>query len=241
MTSQLPTAEPMSPAVRKGLIVWIVKALLGMPLIGLILFALAGTVHWVDGWVFFILGLLAVSAHFLVLLWANPALLAARSRDLYEQEAPRWDKILVALGAAVFPYASWGVSALDFRFEWTTWMPLALQVAAVVVFVLAWAVILWATVANRFFTTTVHIQPGHRVEDTGPYRFVRHPGYVGAMLYYTVSPLIMGSWWGLIPALLADVCIVWRTVLEDRFLHANLPGYPDYAARVRHRLVPGVW
>jgi protein-S-isoprenylcysteine O-methyltransferase Ste14 len=230
-----------SPAVRRGLVIWVAKAVVGLSVIGVVLFATAGTTDWPWGRVFFVLGVLAVTAHFLVLLWVNPALLAERSKGLREQGAPRWDKVLVGLAAGVLPYASWIVSALDFRFGWTQAMPVALQVAAVVLFVAAWALILWSTVANRFFTTTVRIQPGHRVADTGPYGYVRHPGYAGAMLYYTVSPLILGSWWGLVPALLADGCVVWRTVLEDRFLQEQLDGYRDYAARVPYRLLPPLW
>jgi protein-S-isoprenylcysteine O-methyltransferase Ste14 len=231
----------MSPEVRRGLIAWIAKALVSMPLIGILLFGFAGTTHWFWGWVFYALGLMAVTAHFLVLLWANPALLAERSKGLREQGAQRWDRILVTWAAGILPYASWFVSALDYRNSWSAPMPRWLHLAAVAVFVLGWVVILWATVANRFFTTTVRIQPGHTVQDTGPYRFIRHPGYAGAILYYAAAPLIMGSWWGLVPALLAAGGVVWRTALEDRFLHAELDGYRDYAARVRFRLLPGVW
>lgn len=236
-----PTDQPLSPEVRRGLTQWIAKALLGMPLIGLVLFGFAGTPRWLWGWVFYALGLLAVLAHFLVLLWANPALLAERSKGLREQGAPRWDRVLVALGAGILPYTSWIVSALDHRLGWSARMPLWVHLAAVAAFVLGWVVILSATVANRFFTTTVRIQPGHVVQDTGPYRFIRHPGYAGAILYYAAAPLIMGSWWGLVPALMASGCVVWRTALEDRFLHTGLAGYRDYAARVRFRLLPGLW
>jgi len=231
----------MTPAVRRGVISWFAKALLLLPLVGVFLFVVAGTLRWPWGWVFYLLSLLAAFAHGLVLLWANPALLAQRAKRIAETDAPAWDKVLVTLAASILPYVTWVVAALDFRFGWTERMPLALHLAAVVVWVLAWIWILWATVANRFFTTTVQVQPDHQVQSGGPYRYVRHPGYVGAMVYQLASPIILGSWWALIPAAGIAVCIVLRTALEDRFLHAHLDGYRDYAARVRYRLVPGVW
>jgi protein-S-isoprenylcysteine O-methyltransferase Ste14 len=241
MTDVVTTAQPMSPEVRRGVIAWFAKAVIGMPVIAVILFGAAGTVHWAWGWVFWVLGVLAVFAHGLSLARLNPALLAARSTRVSEQVAPRWDKVLVTLGAGILPYASWIVAALDFRFGWTQGMPLALRLAAVALWVLAWVWILWATVANRFFTTTVQIQPGHQVASSGPYRYVRHPGYAGAIVYQLLSPIILGSWWALVPAVLVGVCFTLRTALEDRFLHEHLAGYRDYAARVRYRLIPGLW
>ena len=102
---------------------------------------------------------------------------------------------------------------------------------------------LWATSANAYFSTTVHVHAGegHTVQTGGPYRFVRHPGYVGALVYQLGTPLLLGSWWGLIVAALSVPLFVLRTALEDRTLHQELPGYPEYAARVRYRLLPGVW
>ena len=161
----------MSPAIRRGVITWFAKALLGMPLGGILLFGVAGTALWPWGWVFYVLGLLAVFSHGLVLLRVNPALLAERSKSLREQGAPTWDRVLVVLGAGILPYVSWIVSALDFRFGWSGDIPLAVRLAAVTAWVLAWVWILWATVANRFFTTTVRIQPGHHVQTGGPYRY----------------------------------------------------------------------
>ena len=97
--------------------------------------------------------------------------------------------------------------------------------------------------ANAFFSTMVRIQHdrGHAVATGGPYRFVRHPGYVGAMLFTVAVPVMLGSWWALIPAGLAVPLYVLRTVLEDRTLHEELPGYAEYAQGTRYRLLPGVW
>jgi protein-S-isoprenylcysteine O-methyltransferase Ste14 len=123
-------------------------------------------------------------------------------------------------------------------------MPLALQLAGVVVAVLAYDVIIvWAMTANAFFAQTVRIQEerGHTVATGGPYRIVRHPGYVASILSQIATPLILGSVWAFIPAGLAALLFVVRTALEDKTLLEELDGYKEYAGRVRYRLLPGVW
>jgi protein-S-isoprenylcysteine O-methyltransferase Ste14 len=94
---------------------------------------------------------------------------------------------------------------------------------------------------NPFFSESVRIQVNHQVAKNGPYKWVRHPGYAGACLQFIATPLILGSWWAVIPAFLAIAGYVFRTALEDRTLINELPGYPDYAQLVRHRLLPGIW
>jgi len=98
-------------------------------------------------------------------------------------------------------------------------------------------------IANAYFSTAVRIQSdrGHTVCSTGPYRFVRHPGYVGYILQALGVPILLGSLWALIPGITAAVCMIMRTSLEDRMLQAELPGYQDYIQKVRYRLVPGIW
>jgi len=97
--------------------------------------------------------------------------------------------------------------------------------------------------SNRFFSTSVRIQfdRGHTVCSSGPYRYVRHPGYVGMIVYFLATPVLVGSLWGAIPAMATAVLFVVRTRMEDRTLLQKLPGYREYAARVRFRLFPGVW
>jgi protein-S-isoprenylcysteine O-methyltransferase Ste14 len=113
----------------------------------------------------------------------------------------------------------------------------------VALFVTGWALVIWSMAVNPFFEKTVRIQTerGHRVVDAGPYAYVRHPGYVGFAAWMLSTPLMLGSAWAFVPALLAVIGFAIRTALEDRTLQAELPGYADYAARVRFRLVPGVW
>jgi len=120
---------------------------------------------------------------------------------------------------------------------------LPLQIATLVVAVLAYALVVWATAANAFFSQVVRIQKerGHTVATSGPYRYVRHPGYVGTILFELATPVMLGSWWALIPGGLSALLLVVRTALEDKTLHKGLDGYRGYAARVRYRLLPGVW
>ncbi len=101
----------------------------------------------------------------------------------------------------------------------------------------------WATGSNAFFSLTVRIQKerGQAVVEGGPYRFVRHPSYVGGILFELAAPIMLGSWWALIPGGLDAVLFVIRTALEDKTLQAELDGYPAYTERTRYRLVPGVW
>jgi len=118
-----------------------------------------------------------------------------------------------------------------------------LQAVGLVAFAGGMVVALWAVRSNPFFSSAVRIQSerGQRVIDDGPYRFVRHPGYSGALVAGLGSALALGSAQSLVPIVIGDAVLVWRTALEDRMLRAELPSYADYAARVRHRLVPGLW
>ena len=111
------------------------------------------------------------------------------------------------------------------------------------IFILGWTLFTWSMVVNPFFEKAVRIQTnhGHRVIDKGPYAYVRHPGYMGLAGWLFSTPLLLASDWAFVPTLIAVVLLVIRAALEDRMLHAELTGYTEYAARVRFRLIPGVW
>jgi protein-S-isoprenylcysteine O-methyltransferase Ste14 len=131
---------------------------------------------------------------------------------------------------------------LNFRFGWPPEVAVWLQVAGFALYVLGWAIHLWAMAANRYFALVVRIQTdrGQTVATGGPYRYVRHPGYVGGILVSVAAALVLGSAWALIPGALGGLLLV-RTILEDRTLQRELDGYCEYAGRVRYRLLPGVW
>jgi protein-S-isoprenylcysteine O-methyltransferase Ste14 len=135
------------------------------------------------------------------------------------------------------------VAGLDFRFGWTGQVAFSVQVTAVILFLLGYCLFSWAILSNRFFSLIVRIQDekGHHPVTNGPYRFVRHPGYLGFVVIVLAQPIILGSLWAVIPALATAGLIIWRTALEDGTLELELEGYEDYTHQVRHRLVPGIW
>lgn len=140
---------------------------------------------------------------------------------------------------ALFVYALLDIG----RLHWSDHVARALSIAALAVFVLAFAWALWAISVNRFFVPVIRLQTerGHRLVDSGPYAIVRHPGYAGMMLIGPACALALGSWGALAPGVVLSGLFCARAAHEDRFLAGHLEGYVDYAARVRFRLVPGVW
>ena len=241
MSPRISGKQKMTPQVRRGVVSWITKAVGGLVFFAVILFPVAGRWDWVWGWVFLGLFTTAAIVNVFILIPTNPALLAERSKGI-RAGTKTWDKWIVAFGAGLLPMASWVVAALDMRHEWSQ-MSLAIQVGGAVGFALGWALLLWATAANAFFSTTVYIQEerGHTVQTGGPYRYVRHPGYVGAIVYQLANPFLLGSWWALLPMVLTVPLYILRTALEDKVLHKELDGYKEYAQQTRYRLLPGIW
>ncbi|HKO05812.1 MAG TPA: isoprenylcysteine carboxylmethyltransferase family protein [Candidatus Acidoferrales bacterium] len=129
------------------------------------------------------------------------------------------------------------------RFHWTPAIPVGVQLGGLGGFVLGMSLILWAMRTNRFFSSVVRLQTdrGHTLVTGGPYRWVRHPGYTAMLLLCVCNGVAMGSWAGEMISLLFLPLLFYRILTEDAFLKKNLPGYEEYAARVRQRLVPGVW
>ncbi len=206
-------------------------------LIAVILFASAGTIAWVYGW-FYIITIITsqlVGEFFIPL-----DVLAERGSK--KQNPERWDAVMTGLIMTTFPVL-YMVAGLDFRWHWSPNLAAVWHLAGVLIFLLGIGLELWALHHNHFFSTAVRMQfdRGHTVCESGPYRFVRHPGYAGMILYYGISPLFLGTLWAFIPAVMICILFVVRTRLEDKTLHSKLPGYKEYAARVRSRLVPGIW
>jgi protein-S-isoprenylcysteine O-methyltransferase Ste14 len=206
-----------------------------------ILFLSAGRLDWVMGW-----ALVGVYVSWdiivaLLLMPRSPGLIAERAG--IQEGSKTWDIVLVSLAASLLPMVTWVVAGLDVRFGWTVQISLALQLAALAIVVLGFALVTWAMASNAFFSAIVRIQKdrGHTVATGGPYQYVRHPGYVGAIMFQLATPIMLGSLWALIPTGLSALLYVLRTALEDKTLHEELDGYREYAARVRYRLVPGIW
>ena len=209
--------------------------------LGVLLFASAGSLHWLAAWVF-----LAVSAILgpLCGLWlakTDPALLAERMRPTFQAEQPAADKkfMLVFVAATVVWLVAMG---LDRRMHASD-IPLPLQVLGLAMYLLSTAFIMWVFRENSFAAPVVKVQTErhHHVISSGPYAFVRHPMYSGIMLFFFGVPLLLGSWWGVAIAPVFAVLFAIRARIEERALVEGLPDYADYAARVRYRLVPGIW
>lgn len=212
---------------------------LGMPLL---LQLISGDWRWWQAWVVLALYASSFAISRIIMARRHPDLLAERARFLAQPGTKSWDKTLVPwLG--VLSLVQLVVPALDHRIGWTQAWPAAWQWIGLALLIIGYSISSWAPVVNRFFTGTVRIQQdrGQYVVDTGPYRVVRHPGYAGALLGYLGIPLFLGSSWGLLPAAALIALMTTRTALEDRMLHAELPGYAEYAQRTRFRLLPGIW
>lgn len=242
MSDQAPTGQRMTPETRRAVVAWIVQAAFGVVAYGVILFLAAGSLGWIWGWVLVGITAAVTAAHVLILVPINPELLAEREKGIRAEGVKAWDKWLASLAAGV-GMASWVVAALDVRFHWTGPMPLAVHVGGLLGTVLGWALFLWAMACNAFFSEGVRIQEerSHTVATGGPYRAVRHPGYVGAILIALAAPFLLGSLWALITSGASMALYVVRTYLEDQTLIDELPGYRDYARQTRYRLLPGVW
>jgi protein-S-isoprenylcysteine O-methyltransferase Ste14 len=173
----------------------------------------------------------------------NPGILAERANSLSAENVKDWDKKMMPLVGILGPLTVLLVSGLDVRFGWSPVQLGWIAPAALVMLTLGLLFSTWAFVENKFFSGTVRIQTerGHRVIDTGPYQYVRHPGYASAILIYLATPVYLDSLWGLIPALLTAILFTLRAALEDKTLQEELPGYYGYAKRTKYRLFPGIW
>ncbi len=204
-------------------------------LLALVMFVHAG-IGWWQGWLFLAVFTFQIVAMALYIWRTNPEILVARSK--MQKGTKGWDRvffyILQALILAVFP-----VAGLD---HWSA-APLWVIALGYVLLTIGMAGTAWVMRVNKFAEMSIRIQTerGHHVVDTGPYAFVRHPFYVATFPLLAGMPLALGSYWALIPAAVAGIALVVRTALEDRVLHDELPGYKEYAGRVRYRLLPGVW
>jgi len=168
-------------------------------------------------------------------------------RDLMRERsqfgAEKSGRLLQVLGLPVV-IAPFLIAGLDVgRYHWSDSVPNWAQLVGLGVTVIGFGLITWSIQMNRFFAKAVRVQDdrGQRVVTGGPYRYVRHPGYCGFSLIFLASSIALGSWLSILPSLGLTFFFVWRTAMEDEFLQANLDGYAEYAERVRHRLMPGVW
>jgi protein-S-isoprenylcysteine O-methyltransferase Ste14 len=240
MASQMDALNDTQVEFKKALVKRFIQLFITLALIIAILFGASGKLDWVWGWIYVASYLVIVVFNAAILLPRHSELIAERGR--MKKDAKSWDKI-ITIPLAILSLGVWAIAGLDIRFGWTGGIPLAVQIIAFIMYVLGNLMVTWAMVSNKYFSTVVRIQEerGHTVANSGPYQFVRHPGYMGMIFSWLFTALALGSWWALIPGILLVSTYVLRTALEDRTLQAELAGYKEYAERVRYRLLPGIW
>jgi protein-S-isoprenylcysteine O-methyltransferase Ste14 len=233
--SSAPQQDVKSGVLARGM------QILGMFLVmALELFLGAGTLDWVWAWVFLAIGLVSVFINAVFMLRTSPETVAERGKP---REVQTWDK-WIGGGWLIGQYFLVPIlCALDFRFGWTGEIALAWHLLGAVGYALSLGLTGWAMISNAYFSTAVRIQSdrGQQVCTTGPYRYVRHPGYVGFFFQALSVPLLLGSAWSLLFSIPIAVLMVIRTAKEDQLLQEQLPGYKEYAQAVKYRLLPGVW
>lgn len=227
----------MKPEIRRNVIRRLLQIPAAWVFIALLLFFSAGSMKWSSAWLFLVL---LVSVDLIGLQFIPLEVLAERGSK--KENVEDWD-IVLGKRIVLCMLSIFLVAGLDYRWSWSPAMDTGWQLASIAFFVFGSALEIWAMRVNHFFSDVVRIQLDreHKVCSSGPYQYVRHPGYLGMIIYYLAAPILLGSLWAMIPALTTMALFVIRTRLEDNTLNQKLPGYREYADRVRFRLLPGVW
>ena len=242
MTSNVPSGQVQrNQGVKRAVMKRAVQVAMLLLFQAAILFLASGRLDWVMAWVYIGMYLVAISINAPILLRHNPEIIAERAE--VGENWKDWDKIIGGLFALSYFVFMLLIAGLDVRFGWTGDIALAIQIVGAVIFALGYALFSWAMISNAFFASVVRIQDdrGQTVCTTGPYQFVRHPGYLGAIFQSIAVPLMLGSFWSLIPGGVGVALLILRTAFEDRTLLEELSGYEEYAQRVCYRLLPGLW
>ncbi len=226
-------------AARAGARRWLVRESVGTALVPVMLLWPAGRWDWTAAWVLTGIYAVWVVGTAILIMPRHPALLAERATQRPER---RWDKIILGF-LGLFTMACYLMAGFDVRYGWSPDMPNLLQGVGVVAALAGLALVVWSMMENAYFATVSRIQAdrGQTVATGGPYRLVRHPGYIGASAFAVAAPFVLGSWVATPLGLVAGLLLVVRTGFEDRMLRDELEGYSEYATRVRWRLLPGIW
>ncbi len=198
--------------------------------------------NWWEAWVYALISIFGFAISRGLAAQRHPDLLAERARFMQHEDIKSWDKPLsrlLGLGGGLIPL----VVGLDDLFNWSSPFSLPIKMVSLIIILAGYVWGSYALIENRFFSGVVRIQTerDHHVVSSGPYRWIRHPGYAGALLTYLATPLFLDSRWAFLPTLFIIAVLFIRTRLEDATLQNELTGYRDYAKRVRYRLLPGIW
>ena len=233
------SSAPITP--NAALLKMLTNVVVSLLFIAGLVFAGAGRLDWGLGWLFIaVWGVLKV-IHILYLRWHDPALLVERGTR--HENTQQYDRLIVRV-YSVLSFSTFLVAGIDAgRLHWSGPVPPLLILLGYVVYLIGNWISAWAASSNPFFSTESRLQTDRdqKVARQGPYQYVRHPAYSATILLWSVTAILLGSWWALIPGLLSALMIFIRTYYEDRMLRAELHGYAQYAEDVRFRLLPGVW
>lgn len=204
---------------------------------GLLLFVFAGTLSWSWAWVFLMLEMVVLIINYRVL---PREVIAERGRE--KKNVKPWDRILMSI-SIVPALGVYALSGLDFRLSWSPYFSFYYHIIGLVILLLGSMLFTWSMASNKFFSTMVCIQEEgvHRIAEAGPYRYIRHPGYVGYILMSIATPIALGSGYALLMSFPVIIIFIIRTGLEDKTLLSELNGYKEYAQKVKYRLVPFLW
>lgn len=197
---------------------------------------------WLEAWAYAAITIVGFAISRVLAAKRHPDIIAERARFMQHEDAKTWDKRLVPL-LGVASTSVLVVAGLDAILDWSPAFSFPTKVLSLALMLVGYAIGSYALIENRFFSGMVRIQSdrGHRVVSSGPYRWIRHPGYAGGLLTYLATPFLLDSPWAIIPVVFTFIIIIARTHLEDATLRSELHGYRDYASKVRFRLFPGLW
>jgi protein-S-isoprenylcysteine O-methyltransferase Ste14 len=203
----------------------------------ILLFVSAGALHWLSAWILFFISIIMLVINYFIFLRE-----LISERGMKKENVEQWDKILTRFMIPLW-VAVYLVAGLDHRFGWTHQYAFWIQLMGLCLFILGNAMVSWAMVSNTYFSTVVRIQYDrrHQVTEAGPYQWIRHPGYLGMIVYHCFTPVLLGALWALIPAFLISILFMLRTIWEDETLKSKLDGYPEYSRQVKYRLFPLIW
>jgi protein-S-isoprenylcysteine O-methyltransferase Ste14 len=203
----------------------------------IILLVSAGIIKWIYAWIYTLTSVVVIITNAVIF---PSELISERGRK--KENVEKWDKIIT--GIIIIPwYTLYIVAGLDIRFGWSPELSFWVHITALIAFILGNALVSWAMIANNYFSTKVRIQydRGHTVSSGGPYRYIRHPGYFGMIVFILSTPIFLGSFWALIPAIMTVILLIIRTSFEDDTLKNKLEGYQEYTETVKYRLISGIW
>lgn len=225
---------------RRGALRWLAREIFGVFFVAALLFGSAGRFDWPGAWLTLAIYAVWIAANALLLMPRSPGLLAERAKR--QKGMTKTDNIILGLfGIGVL--VKYILAGLQVRFGGSGDLGLAATTLGLALAGLGYGLVTWSMVANAYFSMVLRIQEerGQKVINTGPYKYIRHPGYLGSALFDLGTPFVLGSSWAIWVGIFNAILMIIRTAHEDQELFKHLPGYEDYAKETPYRLIPGIW